>query len=105
MTKMADLVHRSGMTVENDRNISICVFCGSNSGHHESYRAAARELGRSLASRKVDLVYGGGRVGLMGVLADSVLAAGGIAIGVMPRSLVEREIQHSGLSQLHIVET
>ena len=69
------------------------------------YAEAAAELGRGLANSKVTLVFGGGRVGLMGILADSVLAAGGQAIGVMPRALVEKEIAHTSLTELHVVES
>ncbi|HYL10738.1 MAG TPA: LOG family protein, partial [Candidatus Acidoferrales bacterium] len=83
----------------------ICVFCGSNSGHKEVYAHAAREMGRTLAERNFDVVYGGGRVGLMGALADAALLAGGAVIRVMPQSLVEREIQHTGLTELHTVAT
>jgi uncharacterized protein (TIGR00730 family) len=83
----------------------ICVFCGSNSGRNEVYAQAARELGRTLAARRIDLIFGGGRVGLMGALADAALMAGGVAIGVMPRQLVEREIQHTRLTELHTVDT
>lgn len=83
----------------------ICVFCGSKSGNNELYTNAAREMGRSLAQRGIDLVYGGGRVGLMGALADAALLAGGAVIGVIPQSLVDREIQHTGLTELHIVQT
>jgi uncharacterized protein (TIGR00730 family) len=83
----------------------ICVFCGSNSGNNELYANAAREMGRTLAVRRIDLIYGGGRVGLMGALADAALIAGGAVIGAMPRSLVEREIQHTSLTELHTVIT
>jgi uncharacterized protein (TIGR00730 family) len=83
----------------------LCVFCGSSVGARPEYRRAAIQLGSQLASSRVTLVYGGARVGLMGALADSVLASGGEAIGVMPRSLVEKEIAHAGLTQLHIVDT
>jgi uncharacterized protein (TIGR00730 family) len=83
----------------------ICVFCGSSLGVRPEYGEAAAELGRLLASSGIGLVYGGARVGLMGALADAVLAAGGEAIGVMPRALVEKEIAHSGLTALHVVET
>jgi uncharacterized protein (TIGR00730 family) len=69
------------------------------------YAEAAAELGRELANSGVALVFGGGRVGLMGILADSVLAAGGQAIGVMPRALVEKEIAHTALTELHVVES
>jgi len=83
----------------------VCVFCGSKSGNNELYASAARETGRALGRRGIDLVYGGGRVGLMGALADAALFAGGAVIGVIPQSLVDREIQHTGLTQLHIVRT
>jgi uncharacterized protein (TIGR00730 family) len=83
----------------------ICVFCGSNRGNNEVYAKAAQEMGSTLARRGIDLVYGGGRVGLMGVLADAVLDAGGSAIGVIPQALLAREIQHSHLSELHVVAT
>jgi uncharacterized protein (TIGR00730 family) len=83
----------------------LCVFCGSSSGSRPIYAEAAAELGRELAKSGVTLVFGGGRVGLMGVVADSVLAAGGQAIGVMPRALVEKEIAHTSLTKLHVVES
>ena len=83
----------------------LCVFCGSSTGSHPAYFEAANQLGRELANAGVTLVFGGGRVGLMGVLADSVLAAGGQAIGVMPRPLVEKEIAHTSLTKLHVVES
>src|SRR5580693_3717821 len=83
----------------------ICIFCGSRSGNNDLYTQAARQTGRTLAERQIDLVYGGGRVGLMGEVADAALSAGGTVIGVMPRALVAREIQHTRLTQLHTVET
>jgi uncharacterized protein (TIGR00730 family) len=83
----------------------ICVFCGSSSGTRPEYRAAAEDLGRELARRNVGLVYGGGKVGLMGVLADAVLKAGGEAVGVIPRHLLDREIGHAGLRKLHVVRS
>ena len=83
----------------------VCVFCGSSAGFRPQYRDAAARLGEHLARCGVCLVYGGGRVGLMGVLADSIMAARGQAIGVMPRALVEKEIAHTGLTQLHVVES
>jgi uncharacterized protein (TIGR00730 family) len=83
----------------------LCVFCGSSTGSRPLYAEAAAQLGRALANSKVELVFGGGRVGLMGVLADSVLAAGGQAIGVIPRALVEKEIAHASLTKLHVVES
>jgi uncharacterized protein (TIGR00730 family) len=82
----------------------ICVFCGSASGRAPAYSAAARDLGQLLAKRGIGLVYGGGNVGLMGELADAVLDAGGRAIGVIPQQLVDREIAHGGLTELHVVE-
>jgi len=83
----------------------ICVFCGSSVGSRPQYAAAARELGRMLAERGLGVVFGGGKVGLMGVLADAALAAGGEAIGVIPEALVAREIGHSGLTKLHVVRS
>jgi uncharacterized protein (TIGR00730 family) len=82
-----------------------CVFCGSSAGTNPVYRAAALELGTALAAANIELVYGGGHVGLMGAVADAVLAAGGTVIGVIPRALAEREVAHSGLTQLHVVES
>ena len=81
----------------------ICVFCGSSAGYSGTYRAAAVELGRFLTEQGLGLVYGGGRVGLMGVVADAVLAHGGQVIGVIPQPMVSREIWHSGLTELRIV--
>ena len=84
---------------------SVCVFCGSNSGARDSYAEAAREVGRALAERGLSLVYGGAAVGLMGALAGAALEAGGTVIGVMPKALIEREIAHAGLSELHEVRS
>jgi uncharacterized protein (TIGR00730 family) len=81
----------------------ICLFAGSSAGVRPEYRAAATELGRVLASRELELVYGGARVGLMGAVADAVLADGGRVTGVIPRSLVEREVAHTGLTDLRVV--
>jgi uncharacterized protein (TIGR00730 family) len=81
----------------------ICVFCGSSLGNRPAYSKAAEQLGSLLASEKIGLVYGGGKVGLMGKIADAVLAAGGEAIGVIPESLVKKEIAHAGLSELRVV--
>jgi uncharacterized protein (TIGR00730 family) len=81
----------------------LCVFCGSSPGARPAYGEAADELGRLLVERGIQLVYGGGAVGLMGRLADAVLAAGGEPIGVLPRALVEREIGHPGLEDLRVV--
>jgi uncharacterized protein (TIGR00730 family) len=81
----------------------ICVFAGSSAGARPQYLLAARELGSALAQRHVGLVYGGARVGLMGALADAALASGGHVTGVIPESLVAKEIAHEGLSDLRIV--
>ncbi len=83
----------------------ICVFLGSSVGRRPIYREAAEELGRRIAARGIGLVYGGGTVGLMGVLADAACAAGGEVIGIIPDALRAREHDHPGLSQLHVVRT
>jgi uncharacterized protein (TIGR00730 family) len=83
----------------------VCVFCGSAVGMRPVHADGARELGRLLASRGMELVFGAGHIGLMGVLADAVLALGGRAVGVIPQSLVDRELAHKGLTELHVVET
>lgn len=82
---------------------SVCVYCGSSFGSDERFAAAARRLGEKLAAEGRTLVYGGGCVGLMGVLADAALAAGGTVIGVIPQTLVDREVAHHGVSELRIV--
>jgi uncharacterized protein (TIGR00730 family) len=82
---------------------SICVFCGSRPGNDPAYEAGARLLGRTLAEAGISLVYGGGHVGLMGVVAGAVLDAGGEVTGVIPKALVEREIAHPGLTDLRVV--
>ena len=84
---------------------SIGVFCGANAGTDKVYAEAAAELGKLMALQHVSLVYGGGNVGLMGVIADSVLAEKGVAIGVIPQKLVDREVAHRGLQELIVVET
>jgi uncharacterized protein (TIGR00730 family) len=81
----------------------ICVFCGSAVGANPAYADAARRMGREMVSRGIGLVYGGGHVGLMGVIADTVLAEGGEAIGVIPHGLAVREVAHSRLTKLHVV--
>ncbi len=83
---------------------SVCVFCGSSNGG-PAYADAARRFGAALARRRLGLVYGGGHGGLMGAVADTVLAAGGTAIGVIPRFLVEKELVHRGLTELVVIET
>jgi len=84
---------------------AVAVYCGSNIGTDPAYAAAAASLGQTLADRGIRLVYGGGHVGLMGVLADVVLGNGGEAYGVITRALKEREVAHSGLTSLTVVET
>jgi uncharacterized protein (TIGR00730 family) len=81
----------------------VCVFCGASSGRLPDYAEAARAFGAAAAQRGLGVVYGGGRVGLMGAVADAALAAGGEVIGVIPQELVDRELAHGGLSELHIV--
>jgi uncharacterized protein (TIGR00730 family) len=82
----------------------VCVFCGSNPGGRPEYVAAARHLGRTLVRQQLGLVYGGGSVGLMGALADAVLADGGEVIGVIPRPLATRELAHPGVNDLRLVD-
>ncbi|HEY4305611.1 MAG TPA: TIGR00730 family Rossman fold protein [Gemmatimonadaceae bacterium] len=81
----------------------ICVFCGSSMGARPEFAKVARTFGRLIAERQIGLVYGGAHVGLMGTIADAALAAGGVVIGVMPRSMVDREIAHTSLTDLRIV--
>lgn len=83
----------------------LCVFCGSSVGVNPAYAEAAVTMGTLLAARGIGLVYGGGNVGLMGVMADAALAAGGEVIGVIPRALAEREVAHTGLVDLRIVDS
>jgi uncharacterized protein (TIGR00730 family) len=83
----------------------ICVFCGSSVGARPAYVQAAQRLGELLAERGIGAVFGGGCIGLMGAVADAALAKGGEVIGVIPESLVRREIGHRGLTKLHVVET
>ncbi len=84
---------------------SVCVFCGSSAGNDPRFAQSAREFGALLAKEGITLVYGGGHVGLMGILADAVLANGGKVIGVIPRALWDREVGHRNLTELHVVET
>ncbi|HVC88315.1 MAG TPA: TIGR00730 family Rossman fold protein [Gaiellaceae bacterium] len=83
----------------------VCVFCGASSGRVPAYAVAARAFGAAVAARGLGLVYGGGRVGLMGAVADGALAGGGEVIGVIPQELVDRELAHGGLSELHVVRS
>jgi uncharacterized protein (TIGR00730 family) len=83
----------------------ICVFCGSSPGIKQDYAVGARELGLVLAKQNIDLVYGGGHVGLMGIVADAAMSAGAKAIGVIPRCLADKEVAHQGLTELRVVQT
>lgn len=84
---------------------ALCVYCGSNIGTDETYIAGARRLGGLLAENGIGLVYGGASKGLMGVVADTVLAAGGTVKGIIPKPLLEKEIAHTGLQELHVVNS
>lgn len=87
------------------RPLSVCVFCGSRAGLHAQFAAAAREVGSRIGQRGWQLVYGGGSTGLMGELADAALCAGARVVGVIPQSLMQRELGHPRLSELHVVHT
>lgn len=82
---------------------NICVFCGSKFGRNPAFEKAASELGAAIAARGLGVVYGGGQVGLMGVVADAALKAGGRVVGVIPQALADREVAHHGLTELHVV--
>jgi uncharacterized protein (TIGR00730 family) len=84
---------------------AVCVFCGASDGRDPRYATVARSVGAAIAGRGLDLVYGGGRIGLMGAVADAALAAGGRVTGVIPAALVDRELAHPGLTELRIVTT
>ena len=84
---------------------ALCVYCGSSSGSHPEYVDQARAFGAEMARRGIALVYGGGKVGLMGTVADAVLAGGGKVVGVIPRQLVDLEVAHAGLTELVVVDT
>ena len=84
---------------------SICVFCGSSAGSREEYSAKARALGLLFVEKGITLVYGGSNVGLMHVLADTMMQAGGKVIGVMPHTLIQREVAHKAITEFHVVET
>lgn len=94
------------MNRKNDKDMkamdSLCVYCGSSSGRVDAYAAAARALARAMVERGIGLVYGGASVGIMGVVADEVLRLGGQAVGVIPESLMRKELAHAGLSELHV---
>lgn len=84
---------------------SVCVYCGSSGTVDERYKRAAHTLGASLGAAGLDLVYGGGRVGLMGIVADAALAAGGAVIGIIPEHIQALEVDHTGLTELHVVDS
>lgn len=88
-----------------ERIKSVCVYCGSRFGEREEYTALARTLGGELARQDYDVVYGGGRVGLMGTVADAALAEGGRVIGIIPEHIRQQEVDHTGLSELHVVDS
>ena len=83
----------------------VCVYCGSSSGKRPEYRYAARSLAKALTLRGIGLVYGGASVGIMGEIADAVLADGGEVIGVIPQALVDKEVAHDGLTELKVVDS
>ncbi|MBW3568378.1 MAG: TIGR00730 family Rossman fold protein, partial [Proteobacteria bacterium] len=84
---------------------NLCVFCGSSRGRNSVFAKAARELGREMADRRLGLVYGGGRVGLMGEIAEAVMSSGGEAVGVIPDALLKREVGHGALTRLEVVDS
>jgi uncharacterized protein (TIGR00730 family) len=83
----------------------LAVYCGSATGSDPLFADAARDLGRVMVDRGLELIYGGGRLGLMGIIADTVIEAGGVAYGVIPRALVDKEVAHTGLTDLYTVTT
>ncbi|HNP19568.1 MAG TPA: TIGR00730 family Rossman fold protein [Fulvivirga sp.] len=84
---------------------NICVFCGSNVGNDIAYEKGAKSLGFELSQKNIHLVYGGGRVGLMGIIADEVLSQKGQVIGVIPKFLIQKEVDHKNLTELHVVQS
>ncbi len=83
----------------------VCVYCGSRTGHRSEYESVASAMGRAIAERGIGVVYGGGQVGLMGIVADAAIAAGGEVVGVIPHGLAAREVDHPGITHLHKVES
>lgn len=84
---------------------SICVFCGSSTGSNEIYKSTAKDLGKFMAEKDITLVYGGGNIGLMGVIANSALENNGKVIGVIPQSLLDKELAHEGVSKMYVVKS
>jgi uncharacterized protein (TIGR00730 family) len=93
------------MSAPPDHRFSLCVYCGSRPGARPEYTALAERLGKAIAQRGWRLVYGGGRAGLMGTVADAALAAGAPVTGIIPESLMKLEVGHAGLTELHVVQT
>jgi uncharacterized protein (TIGR00730 family) len=93
------------MSVSRDPSFSLCVYCGSRAGDRPAYAEQARRIGTSIGRRGWQLVYGGGRAGLMGEVADAALAAGASVVGVIPESLMRLEVGHAGLTELHVVHS
>jgi uncharacterized protein (TIGR00730 family) len=93
------------MTVVTTPAVTLCVYCASRLGSLPEFAAAARLVGTEIGRRGWNMVYGGGRSGLMGVVADAALAAGASVVGVIPQSLMQRELGHTGLAELHVVQT
>jgi len=93
------------LKIADERMKRICVFCGSSCGARPAYTQAAQTLAEAMLERGIGLVYGGGCIGLMGIIADALLKGGGEVIGVIPDSLMRREVGHRGVSKLHVVET
>lgn len=89
----------------NDPLVKLCVYCGTNAGSSSAYMKTARDLGAAMARQNIGLVYGGGRLGLMGAVADAVMDAGGHVTGVIPESLVRKELSHTGLTELEVAES
>jgi len=87
-----------------DANFSICVYCGSRPGADPRFAQSAHDTGAVIGNRGWELVYGGGKVGLMGMVADATLAAGGTVYGVIPQNLMDKEVGHAGLTELHVVD-
>lgn len=90
---------------ENKKIKSLCVYCGSSGNVDPDFREAAKTMGEAMASQGIQLVYGGGHVGLMGIIADAVMNSGGKAVGIIPEHISSREVQHKGLTELHVVDT
>lgn len=99
------MIGTMGITDEKKAKRAVAVFCAAAEGARPEYRAAAAALGRGLAARGVGLIYGGAKIGLMGALADAALAGGGHVVGVIPHVLVDKEIAHQGVQELHVVDT